>query len=588
MTSKISFFDASLFRRALRRALLPMAFFFLLWLFILPISILRGAYSEAKQISVVAQRILEFAHLNGSILACFYGLATAWVINFYLFRTPTAYYQASLPMRRETVYVTNYLAGLSAYLIPAALIALLSVGACVLSTASAQVNACLQWLCIGALGYLFFFSFAFFLCVIVGHVAAMPVFYGVLNVAVIVLVLIVRFILSSFVYGLPESPAGMIRVAEWFSPVVYLLDSGVQVAVSVSSDNLSRVYFEGWPYLLAIAAAGLAFAVGGLFLYRVRHFEYSGDVIATVPLRPVFVCLFTVGCALVIGMILMFLFDLNGSFADNAFWLTVFCVLFGALLGFFLAQMMLQKTIKVFGQKKLWLRFVILAAALFAVMGAVKFDLFGYTSYVPDADSVSRVSLGSYHDGAFTDDPAFIDGVTKMHRRILREARNVSDGDTVFSRISIEYTLKSGRTVSREYDIIQNEQTLRGSVLEDFIELFDDPDYLILRSGLPSDVTAADIEYCDVYKITDGEWPETYLTGEQAYALYTEAILPDLQSSLLGRSDVGRFLSDAPDSAYDPCYEINIALKDHQYYRFLIIRDAKQTRRFLSDLKLFR
>ena len=64
-------------------------------------------------------------------------------------------------------------------------------------------------------------------------------------------------------------------------------------------------------YFYIFAAMGLVCAVLAFFLFRRREMERSGDVVAIRALRPVFLCLFSLGCALVIGYLLAMFVSLS-------------------------------------------------------------------------------------------------------------------------------------------------------------------------------------------------------------------------------------------------------------------------------------
>ena len=56
--------------------------------------------------------ILENAVTGASIVPFVYGGLLAWALFSWLFRTNSAYFYAALPVRRRTLFLTNYLTGL--------------------------------------------------------------------------------------------------------------------------------------------------------------------------------------------------------------------------------------------------------------------------------------------------------------------------------------------------------------------------------------------------------------------------------------------------------------------------------------------
>ena len=74
-------------------------------------------------------------------------------------------------------------------------------------------------------------------------------------------------------------------------------------------------HLVGWGYLGILAGVGVVFAVCAYLLLQHREMERSGDVIAVRQLRPAALYGFTIGCALVIGVLLVEL--LSGNASDN-------------------------------------------------------------------------------------------------------------------------------------------------------------------------------------------------------------------------------------------------------------------------------
>lgn len=598
MTSKTSFFEPALYKRNMRKCVLPAVFFIFVWLFVLPVSILnQGAPVYGSEVASLKSMLLESAQANASIVAFCYGLCIAWLLNFYLFRTNSSYYQASLPIRRETVYLTNYISGLLLYIIPAAVIALLSFGATTMVNAP-MFSACFQWFSAGLLGYLFFYSFAFALSMVVGHMAAMPIFYVILNFTAYVVTNIVVVLLSTYVYGLSDHISSAITASRKFSPLIHLLSNGNVQRFYDDAGYFTGCQFRGWNYLAVLAGVGIVFAVLGWLLYRVRHMERSGDVIAIRHLQPVFVYAFTVGCSLVLGIGMMAV--LNPDFTQQGAFTPLIVFLFiGAFIGFFLSQMMLKKTMKVFGDKGSWLRYAIVCAVLLVLFGSMKLDLFGYVSYVPDADDVAGVALGEYFVGDETDDPAYIQKVLDLHQRMLDDrdiltASNGYDSDHWYQQVSFRYTLKNGRTVERHYDVSFRNEDYSGSAIEQFEQVYDDPYYIVLREGLPESVSAGDIEMCHIYRYDDsGYCRDTFLTGTEALEFYRTCILPDLKTSSMAKSDLYWRFHTEESQGY--IYEVEFSLADtastgytnaavSEWHHFAIPDDAENTMRYLQTL----
>lgn len=134
MTSKISCFDHAVFRRALKMTA-PVWILYTLYELLLPLrlfSFCRGLSSGADNYIVqIEKTLLSYARFNASIVPFLLGGLLAWVLFSWLFRAGTAYFYAALPVRRETLFLTNYLTGVLLCAAPALLSSLLlwAVGA---------------------------------------------------------------------------------------------------------------------------------------------------------------------------------------------------------------------------------------------------------------------------------------------------------------------------------------------------------------------------------------------------------------------------------------------------------------------------
>ena len=203
-------------------------------------------------------------------------------------------------MRRETLFLTNYLTGLLLCAAPALLSSLLlwAVGA---GFGAAVFVPAMQVFAAAMLGLLLFFSFAVLVCCVVGQMAAMPIVYVILNFTFFVLEAIVRHLLFTFVYGMPYSQSSTMQsFALHATPVLGLLQGGFRVATDwAERDGMYYMelnpQLEGWGYLGALAALGLVFALCAFLLLKHREMERSGDVIAVGWLRPVALYVFTIG-----------------------------------------------------------------------------------------------------------------------------------------------------------------------------------------------------------------------------------------------------------------------------------------------------
>lgn len=563
MTSKISCFDRAVFRRALKKTA-PVWILYTLYELLLPLrlfSFCRGVSSCTDDFLVqIEKTILGYARINASLLPFLLGGLLAWVLFFWLFRAGTAYFYAALPVRRETLFLTNYLTGLLLCAAPALLSSLLlwAVGA---GFVAAVFVPAMQVFTATMLGFLLFFSFAVLVCCVVGQMAAMPIVYVILNFTFFVLETIVRHLLFTFVYGMPYSQSSTMQsFALHATPVLGLLQGGFRVQTDwLERDGMYYMEYaprlEGWSYLGMLAVLGLVFALCAFLLLKHREMERSGDVIAVGWLRPVALYVFTIGCALVLGALMAELFSSNTS--DN-FWYVLLFSCAGAFVGYFAGKMLLQKTIHVF--RSGWLGLGACCLALLLAFGAAEFDLFGYSRYLPERSAVQAAGLTHYQSNGLytTQDDAFIQDVLNLHTAAVSEKSKQEHrrhayqlGTDYTEQFYITYRMTDGTLTERYYSIVYSEADLEDpdSLISRFSALYNSPGSVLIRMGFDTPRTEKNVLSCYVSSFDTGESLE--LTGRDAWRVYT-ACLDDINAGLLGAEDVSGSGSTKEAGNYTP------------------------------------
>ena len=563
MTSKISCFDRAVFRRALKKTA-PVWILYTLYELLLPLrlfSFCRGVSSCTDDFLVqIEKTILGYARINASLLPFLLGGLLAWGLFFWLFRAGTAYFYAALPVRRETLFLTNYLTGLLLCAAPALLSSLLlwAVGA---GFGAAAFVPAMQVFAAAMLGFLLFFSFAVLVCCVVGQMAAMPIVYVILNFTFFVLEAIVRHLLFTFVYGMPYSQSSTMQsFALHATPVLGLLQGGFRVATDwAERDGMYYMelnpQLEGWGYLGALAALGLVFALCAFLLLKHREMERSGDVIAVGWLRPVALYVFTIGCALVLGALMAELFSSNTS--DN-FWYVLLFLFVGAFVGYFVGKLLLQKTIHVFQSG--WLGLGACCLVLLLAFGAAEFDLFGYSRYLPERSAVQAAGLTHYQSNGLytTQDDAFIQDVLNLHTAAVSEKSKQEHrrhayqlGTDYTEQFYITYRMTDGTLTERYYSIVYSEADLEDpdSLISRFSALYNSPGSVLIRTGFDTPRTEKNVLSCYVSSFDTGESLE--LTGRDAWRVYT-ACLDDINAGLLGAEDVSGSGSTKEAGNYTP------------------------------------
>lgn len=549
------------------------------WVLMLPAMLLAGGLDS--------DTILHTLNPLGLGLAAVFGVCSAMSVFSYLYRTQSVGMIHSLPIRREGLFLTNYISGLSFLLIPQVLVLLLTLLVqCLGGNPTVPV---LQWFLAQTFMVLFFYSFAVFCAMFTGNLLALPVFYGILNLLALGMCELINSLMGKFVYGFSSLDI-LERMGTWLSPVMKLFQG-------LSGRYDGGVYsYRGIPIALLYALVGLVLAALALAVYRRRQLETAGDIVAVGWVRPVF----KYGVAFCSAVAL-------GSWLYNTFrlalptgpWSMLVLLLLCGLLGYFAAEMLLKKSFHVLARSwkgALALCLVLTAAALFMI-----FDLVGFNR-PPALESIQSVSVwridsapwdsGEYGALQLTDRED-IETVLKIHTLAARNAhayqqelgrthtfateRTLETGAEVYldeykeQQISLRYTLLDGSVRYREYTIPM------------YYDDLSDPDSpAALLTGLLNRVQHVEQTYFGqisddallvesslrVYDVDAGEWTDVTVSDDDDRAALLEAVRADIAAGRIGR----RFLF-ADMERYETCYTTDIRF---HFYKSLQQNDGKQ------------
>ena len=524
MTSKTSCFNSGLMRRSLLKGAPLWGLWLLFWLLLLPVHLLTRQDLVPFELT---RYLFDCLVVAGTFGVFFYGLAVAWLQFAWLYRTRSAYHYASLPIRRETQFVSRFLAGLLFHLVPALAVTLLTMAAGAAKGENVVVPA-LIFLACSTLMFLFYYGLAVFCAHLTGHVAAMPVLYLIANFLAPVLEYVLLLVADALIFGLS---ANQHLWPLWLSPLYYCLNRNVFSMEWLNRGGVTIGYvFTGWKPVLLFGAAGLVLAILAFLLFRRRRMESAGDVIAVSWLKPVFRYGVTLCCGLTLGMIIATLI-LNSS--QIHFGTLLVCILFAAIVGFLAAEMLLEKTIRVF-QKKNFLRLGGALVAMTLVLLACRYDVFGFTRYVPQADEVVSVSLDG---GKAVANSTVIEKTIALHQEIVANRHEVEENRGSFRAYRITYYLKDGGRVERYYRLPVGDYSdpdpsslgYRVEVLEN------DPTVLLENYFFTSDQIRLDSVSVEYYSREFNTYDQISLTAAQEETLVA-AMRKDVSLGTLGKT----------------------------------------------------
>lgn len=490
MRSKTSCFNSTLFRKNLSRywplwglasfggAMFPLAML---------LELLHNGFRFWSPLET-RQAYYTVLSYGVPVISIVYAILCAMAVWSYLYNARSVGMMHTLPVRREGLFVTNVLSGLTMMAIPYAVTGVLLVLVSLLFGGFEPVGVLVTIL--GVMGEsLFFFGLATFCAFIVGNVFMLPALYGLLNFIAVLTDFMVNLLAQGFCFGLNSSYSGTV---EWLSPVVYLVQKispnntyetqwvtdrlGGQ---RYERDVLTSVTLENGWLIAAYAAVGAALLGLAWLLYRRRRSESAGDVVAVGWMKPVF----RYGCAAyaaILGGRLLYAL-LWENFQGGQYFTVlpmILCMIAGGAIGYYAASMLLAKTPRVF--RSTWKGMLAVALGCAALCGAMKCDLFGVVRRVPAPDSVKLVNVyaaGSNYYLTPGKDDALIEEVRTLHQAIIDDKdyilgyRSRTDYDFVadtastemavedsgaqstISNIRITYMLNSGLKVERRYNL---------------------------------------------------------------------------------------------------------------------------------------
>lgn len=542
MKSGTSYFNGPLFRKTVQR-FWPLWFSYAFVLALaLPVKLagrLGRAVSEQDAARLAQFVPLEFLSGIGLFMAPVMGCAAAMAVYSHLYSQRSAAAYGMLPIRREGVFASVTLAGL----LPLIAVDLLAALGC-LAAGAAQFEAVLPaaaaMFCGMSLMVLAYFGIAAFCAQLTGGIIILPILFVAVNIGAVVFEGVTASVVGEFVYGYTARDYGL----ELFSPFVGmpLRSQYSPVYQALAGGELRVIGYEytGWAYSCCCAAAGALLLWPSGLLYKRRRLETAGDVVAISILRPVFRYCAATACALLLAFLLSDLVmpDAAGMGVTGALIFALFMLL-GGLIGWLAAEMLVQKSFRVFRMGRKWFGFAALWLLLTALLMCGELDVTGYERRVPQADEVVRVELSYAGDSMTLSSRENVEAVLSLHESIIegKEQYETAGGQAngelgyIPYNIRFSYELEDGGRMQRRYYVSLDAQD--AGLLESVSNTVEG----ILSRKLPGiRPEAGTISYAMVsWGTAEGGLESLELGPAEAAELYNECILPDMEDCTIGR-----------------------------------------------------
>ena len=618
MKSKTSLFNSGIFRNTLKRYW----FLFVLYGITLGFPVLGALFHMIPPPDTIVSNpqascptLLPMP--DYVVTVCFIASGIIAVCLFsYLYHTRQTGLMASLPITRESMYLSISAAGFAGIM----LVNLVVVGLMFLVELlahSVQFTSLWTMLLLLTLSSITFLGMAVFSAVLTGNALVGLAIYGMLNLFIPAIEYFIWTFLQEVIYGMPpvyfsigNSPLISLCLSPLLNLCMPLVDFNTQ-DLSVLPNTVSFGIY---------AVVGFVFLLVGLNLYKKRHMEVSGNAFAYEWLKPLFKLVMALSCGLVfaalIRNLLKYVYFINLTRQERSIHYAIL-VIVGGLIGLCIAQMLLDKSIRVF--HKVWKGAIVFALIVLVGTTAVAKDLFGYERNVPNADEVASVGVALHHESTplvIFKDTKHIEELCDIHQDILDNRKlherslteylyaggTYHEGYSSFP-VKLMYTQKDGSTLVRYYELFVDPEmrTNPDAEINRVNDLMNSEEAISYRYMLPFSVKVENIDSYEIRyvdkktfaSIYAGETlhtndSQTILSKEDIVSLYNDCIVPDINDGQLGQMELNEITPDT-NSIYDCDISIRIAPTSEQdtftpakNIRFYLPTSATRTVKFLK------
>ena len=318
MNLKISLFNKSIMKSDFKRFwwVSALKFLAIMMFMIYPIYeryFLRQNYNYLPELRQdFANSVLHNGVLTCVIFIVIFGVSLAFLLFSYLNSANTVSFAHGLPIKRETHFTTHFLSGLTILMIPAILsvIIMFIMKINPVFNELFKMNFIFKWLWIYFLYTLIVFSGTVFVALLTGNSLATIVITGAIAVIPLMFTAFSETLLSENLHGYFRT-----NLEEWL------------IYIYVEPQSLL-----GLRCLIYIIAS-IVLITASVFLYRKRHLENNGEIVAFPKLKNLFVY----GVAICLGAVGYMYCEAISSDTASLWWILPFGLL-GVVISFMLSK----------------------------------------------------------------------------------------------------------------------------------------------------------------------------------------------------------------------------------------------------------
>lgn len=552
MRSKTSLFNLAVFKKDVTR-LAPLWGLYLLCLILGMLSMYMNNGQQYWFANRMAGNMNSMALVN-----LVYSILTAVLLFSDLFNSRMSGGLHAMPLRRETWFVTHALAGLAFSFVPTLVTSLVCVP---LLENTCVVNAWAiapLWLLVVNLQFVCLFGIALLCVQCAGNWLAAGMLHALINGGTYLCYAVVDLIYTPMLYGVvtPTRLMWMLTPCWNLAENPYVeMDSYYDLRKQYQGreEEMAANFQVNWAAvqgLLPMVLVGLLFALGAVLLYRRRKLECAGDLLAYPVLEPV------VRIAWVLAAVFFAKGLVDAVYYGEEPWLEYLFLAVAVPLGYFAAEMIIQRTTRAF-RPKVWARFAMVVAVAAVSLTLTKMDVFSIAQWIPRQEQVVNVELWDYSVSqcALTE-RADIQTILRLHQLALADphpngearVRVDENGNVLDSDLStqtpdsyrwvgvfyLEYQLTNGRTVNREYAVWADEEA--GDIVREYLsrwEIISDS-YTLLLNHVREGGDARDLY---IYGSETEDVPQEALTNKALQELL-DAVRADCDQGNMAQNSV--------------------------------------------------
>lgn len=442
MPSKTSSIKKQIILHDVRQAGWLSVLYFLALLLILPIQIIiQYSNPQAQEYMKKGNLFLYIPEVQW-LLSITVPVLLGILLLRYLHKKQVSDFIHSMPVKRSSLYHHHLVVGMVLLFIPIMLNALILLGLQAFSGIGDYFNIMhvFSWLGIMLFLNIFMLLATFFTGMVTGMFSMHFVLTYILVLLPAGLVLLLIANMSILFVGYPMEYYADMAIFK-FSPISYFL-------INFTPDpELS------WIVMSLYAAAGILLYLAAFWLYANRRMEATSQAIVYPFMRPVFRYGVTF-CFMMVGG--YYFHAISSSFA----WV-IFGYVAGSLLGFIVAEAILNKTWRIYSNYKSYLVFAVSLAVVLIAVNLVKEN---YENKIPSPENIVKVYFGDSY--TYTEAPEYLEAgikplfftdkqdielVRDLHEQAIEAPRadNYYEGD--LRSTFIVYELKNGKKVARSY-----------------------------------------------------------------------------------------------------------------------------------------